>query len=399
MIRLKDYRKIVGQELIEKIREEAEPIENSHVTNINSVYTGGGVSEILNRLVILLDELKIETGWRILKGTLTFFGLTKKLHNGLQGGRTHLGSKSLKKYMEEIERNAIMNHLDHDLVIIHDPQPLGMIKFYKKTQPWIWRCHVDLSSPYRPAWDLVKGFLKRYDGMVVSMKKYRKNLDMPQFIIPPSIDPLSPKNKILTDSRYRKILSHNGIETDKPIICQISRFDKWKDPVGVLKIFERVKKKVDCRLILLGEMATDDPEGPEIYHRIMRRIEKNDGDIKALALSSDLLVNALQRESDIIIQNSKKEGFGLVVSEALWKETPVVARRVGGIPLQVKDRKTGFLVSDYDEAARRCVQLLEDRKMRERMGKAAKEHVRENFLITRHLLDYIKMFRYYLDPK
>ncbi|MBN2042601.1 MAG: glycosyltransferase [Candidatus Aenigmarchaeota archaeon] len=396
MIRLNDYRRIVGNDVVEKIRETAEPLAGKHVVHVNSVYTGGGVAEILNRLVILFDELKIESGWRIMKGSLTFFNLTKKFHNSLQGEKFRPTRKRIRIYEEETERNAIMNHFDHDMVIIHDPQPLALIKHYEKSQPWIWRCHIDISRPYGPMWRFVKGYLKMYDGMIISMNKYKKKIGIPQFIIRPSIDPLSPKNRILSETRYKRILSLNGIDTDKPILCQISRFDKWKDPEGVLKIFNQVRKKVDCQLVLLGDMAADDPEGPMIYHRIMKAIEKNGGDIKALTIKSDLLVNALQRKSSVVIQNSKKEGFGLVVAEALWKETPVVARRVGGIPLQVRNGKTGFLIGSKKEGIKACIKLIEDRKLRERMGKQGKEHVRKNFLITRHIQDYINLFGHYL---
>lgn len=400
MIRLKDYGKIVGKGTIEEIKESAEHISGAHVANINSVYTGGGVAEILNRLVILLDEQKIETGWRILKGSMGFFTLTKKLHNALQGEKFSLSDRRIKMYMEETERNAIMNHLDHDLVIIHDPHPLAMINFYKKTQPWVWRCHIDISRPYKPVWRYLQNFLVKYDGIIISKKSYRKRgLKMPHFIITPTIDPLAPKNRILSESRYKKILSSNGIDMDKPIICQVSRFDKWKDPIGVLKIFDIIRKKMDCRLVLLGDTAMDDPEGPMIYHKIMKKIESNGGDVMALTKKSDLLVNALQRKSSVIIQNSKKEGFGMVVAEALWKETPVVSRRVGGIPLQIINGKTGFLINSQHEAAKRCVQLIENEKMKERMGRKAREHVRKNFLITNHMMNYINMFRYYLDEK
>ncbi len=388
--------KIVGEDVIGNIRRTAEPLTNKHIVHVNSTYSGGGVAEILNRLVILMDELKIESGWRLMKGSHTFFNLTKSFHNALQGEDIKITERKLKTYAEETERNAIMNHFDHDLVVIHDPQPLGLIDHYKKDQPWIWRCHIDISNPNRSIWSFVMKHLQKYDGMIVSMKKYKKRIGIPQFIIPPSIDPLSEKNKPLSDERRKKILSLNGIDTDKPIICQVSRFDKWKDPLGVIKIFNKVRNKADCQLILLGDMASDDPEGPMIYHRIMKKIEDNGGDIKALTIKSDLLVNALQKESSVILQNSKREGFGLVVTEALWKETPVIARNVGGIPLQVLDNKTGFLVGSEKEAAKRCIQLMEDHKLRERLGKNAKEHVRKNFLITRHMQDYINLFSHYL---
>jgi trehalose synthase len=396
MIKLRDYEKIVGKEVVDRIWETSEHLKGKHVVHVNTVYTGGGVAEILNRLVILMNEVKINTGWRILKGSHTFFNLTKKFHNAMQGDILVMTEKKRKIYSEEIERNSVMNHIDHDLVVIHDSQPMGMINHYEKKQPWIWRCHVDMTSPHPGIWNFVMEYLPKYDGMIVSLESYKQDVRMPQFIIPPSIDPLSEKNKTLSDQRMKKILSLNGIDDDKPLICQVSRFDKWKNPLGVLKMFEQIRKKVECRLILLGDMAADDPEGPIIYHKIMKKIEENCGDIQALTIKSDLLVNALQKKSSVVIQNSSKEGFGLVVTEALWKETPVVTRNVGGIPLQVIDGKTGYLIDSNQEAAKRCIELINNDKLRETIGKQAKEHVRKNFLITRHMQDYIDLFNHYL---
>jgi trehalose synthase len=396
--RLSDYSSIVGKDVIERIRKEAEPLEGKHITHINSTSSGGGVSEILNTMVILQNELGILVGWRLLKGTHTFFTITKKFHNALQGENMKLSDSAKSIYLEEIERNAIMNHLHkHDLVVVHDPQPLAMVKHYPKRQPWLWRCHIDITHRSQPIWNFLRDFVRRYDGMIVSMKKYRQGgIRIPQFVVPVSIDPLNLKNMQLSQKSCIHLLSQNGIDLHKPILCQVSRFDKWKNPLGVVRMFEMVRQKVDCQLVLIGDMATDDPEGPIIYNRLMERVS-GQGDIHVIAKRADLLVNALQRMSHAIIQNSRREGFGLTVTEALYKGTPVVAMNRGGIPLQVRKNRTGFLISNSREGAKRCIQLIEDERLRKRLGRAGKEHVKRNFLITRHMLDYIRIFNHYIN--
>lgn len=401
--KLSDYTRIVGRQTIEKIREQAEPLEGRHLTHINSTCAGGGISEILNTMVLLFNDLGIITGWRLLKGTHTFYTITKKFHNAMQGEDINISESAKRIYLEETERNTIMNHIvNHDLVIIHDPQPLAMVKFYKRKKPWIWRCHIDIVHRDPDVWNFLKAFVKMYDGMIVTLKKYRQNdVRIPQFVVPVSIDPLNIKNRHLTNSECRRLFKMNNIDPDRPVICQVSRFDKWKNPLGVVKMFELARQKADCQLVLIGDMAADDPEGPLIYNRLMQRVNKNDshGDIHIITKRADRLVNALQRKSHVIIQNSVREGFGLTVTEALYKGTPVVATDRGGIPLQVIDGKTGFLINSPSEGAKRCIQLLQNEKIRERLGKAGQQHVIKNFLVTRHMLDYLKIFNRYMNPR
>lgn len=401
MISIKDYKHIVGEEKIEEIKELSNGLVGRHITNINATASGGGVAEILNSLVLLLNELNINVGWRLIKGNNTFFNITKGFHNAMQGENYHLTSMKKEIYQEEVERNAIMNHFwDHDLVIVHDPQPLAMINYYKKRrQPWVWRCHIDITKPNKDVWKYLSNDIKKYDGMIVSMRKYKKkSLKIPQFIIYPSIDPLSLKNKEIGKSARKKILSKAGIDLDKPILTQISRFDKWKNPLGVIKIFEEAQKKTDAKLVLMGDMASDDPEGPKIYQKVFEKC-KNNKDIIMLTNRDDALVNCLQRDSHVVIQNSSKEGFGLTVTEALWKRTPVVTPGAGGIPLQVINGGSGFIINSNQEAAKRCVQLIENDKLREDMGNFGRQHVLENFLITRHVKDYLNLFDYYINMR
>jgi trehalose synthase len=398
--KLRDYQKVAGKEIIERIRAEAEPLRGIHVTHVNSTYVGGGVAELLNSLVIPFNELGIEMGWRLLKGSHTFFNITKRFHNSLQGDRNHLSDAAKRIYFEEIEKNAMINHLyRHDMVIIHDPQPLAMIEHYPRGRPWLWRCHVDITNPDPEFWAFLRPFILKYDGMIVSMKEYMKgDIPVPQFVRPPSLDPLSLKNKKLSRRTCRRLISEAGIDPDRPIMCQVSRFDKWKNPLGVVRMHEAVKERMDCQLVLIGDMASDDPEGPVIYNRLLKKVSGSCDGIHLLTQKNDLLVNALQSESAVVVQNSVREGFGMTVTEALFKETPVVASRVGGIPLQVIDGETGFLIRDPREGAKRCLQLLADQGLRERMGRNGREHVMRNFLITGHILDYIGMFRRYLKP-
>jgi trehalose synthase len=391
---LKSYSGVVGEELVESIYAEAEPLKHRHVEHINSTFYGGGVAEILNSLTLLMNDVGIRTGWRLLKGSPDFFNVTKKFHNALQGANISLSEIKKKIYLETNEINSILMHIDTaDCIVIHDPQPLPLIDLYEKKQSWVWRCHIDLSNPNAVLWSYLNQFIEKYDATIFSREEYKqKNLVKPAYIIPPSIDPLSTKNKFIPEAVCKKYLSKFGVDIDKPIISQVSRFDKWKDPLGVVKAFEIIKKQVDCKLVLLGSMATDDPEGDKIYNNLMGKVKGSD-DIIIINYSDDFLVNCLQRVSDVVIQKSLKEGFGLTVTEALWKGTPVVAGNVGGIPLQVIDGKNGYLVNNPKECADRIVKLLKDSKLREEMGKHGMEHVKKNFLITRHLIDYINLLK------
>lgn len=392
--KLNNYKDVVGKGVVKKIRKSAESLKGKHVVHISATPIGGGVAEILNTLVFLMNDVGIVTGWRTLLGSHSFFKITKGIHNSLQGKRWKMTDRRKRTYLEYCKRNSMINHIaDHNFVVIHDPQPLGMIKGYEKKATWLWRCHIDLSTPQRDTMRFLLPFVKRCDGVVVSSKKFRiKQFKKPQFIIPPSIDPLSPKNKKTSKKKIKKILSLKGVDINKPIISQISRFDPWKDHFGVIEMYEKIREKEDCQLVLVGDMVLDDPEGPLIYHKVKKMSEKIPG-ITIITERNDLLVNALQQESAFVFQNSIKEGFALTVAEALWKKTPVLGTPVGGIPLQIKDGETGFIIRSRKDGIKKGLLLLKDEKLRLRIGEAAHRYVKKNFLITRHLQDYIDLFK------
>ncbi len=391
-----DYVDIVGEEVIVSIYKLAGRLYNRSIVHINSTYYGGGVAEMLSSLIPLLNDVGISAGWRILKGSPDFFEITKKFHNSLQGDPINLSENKKRLYLQTNEDFASYTHIDHDLVIVHDPQPLPLIKFYHKKEPWIWRCHVDLSNPDQDLWNFLKRFIIRYESVIVSSEDYKKSdLPVEQRIFFPVIDPLSPKNRDISQSTIDSHLRKFKIPTDKPILVQISRFDKWKDPLGVLDIYEKVRQEVDCRLILCGSMASDDPEGWQIYQKVLNKAKSyiEQGDVILITAENHVLVNVLQRIAAVIIQKSLKEGFGLTVTEGLWKGKPVVASRVGGIPLQIEDGQTGYLLDPYDHDgfANRIIQLLTNPELGAELGRRGKEVVREKFLITRLLIDYLNL--------
>jgi len=396
-----DYREIVGDKIISDLYKKSRKLSGKSVVHINSTYYGGGVAEILSSLVPLMNDVGLDAGWRTLRGSPDVFSITKKFHNALQGDPIHLTSIKKKLYTKTNEDFSIYTHLDHDFVIIHDPQPLPLIKFYKRKQPWIWRCHIDLSHPNEKLWHFLKGFILQYDDVIISHESYRNNIPFEEKIISPVIDPLTPKNMDLSEGTINKYLHKYKIPTDKPLVTQISRFDKWKDPIGVINTFKLVKEKVDCRLILCGSMAGDDPEGIEIFKNVEREASDliGKGDVILLNFDNNILVNILQRISEVIIQKSIREGFGLTITEALWKETPVVASNVGGIPLQITDGEDGFLFepNDLDGFAKKIIEILKDPEAYKEVGKKGKEKVRNNFLITRLLGDYLDLLNETLD--
>jgi len=395
--RLEDYRGIVSDEIITDLHRRTSLLHDKHVVHMNSTAQGGGVAEMLYALVPLMNDVGVDAGWRVLVGSDDFFGVTKKFHNGLQGDRVNLTENKKRLYVQANESFSQYNHISrHDAVIIHDPQPLPIIRFYKKRQPWIWRCHIDLTSPDPELWEFLKGYIMRYDLMIVSHEQYlRPDLTVEQCVINPAIDPLSQKNIRLPERTVMKYIKRHGVPLDKPLITQVSRFDKWKDPEGVVEVFKRVRERVDCRLVLAGNMATDDPEGLAIYERVRKRAGRliESGDVIFLLGASDTAINALQRVSSVVLQKSLREGFGLTVSEAMWKGTPVVAGAVGGIPLQVIDGETGFLVdpADLDQTADRVATLLEDPVLAGAIAERGVEHVREHFLVTRLLGHYLEL--------
>ncbi len=396
---LQDYEKIVGKEKIDHLRQSSNHLRGKHVVHINSTSMGGGVAEILNTLVFLMNDLGIDTGWRILLGSQSFFKITKGIHNSLQGKKWKFTPHRKKIYFDYCKRNSIINHIsEHDIVVIHDPQPLGMVEQFHDRQNWIWRCHIDISHPYKKTMDQLVPLASQYDAMIVSSKNFMvKKIKTPQYIINPSIDPLARKNMKISMNKARRVLSSEGIDLDKPIISQISRFDPWKDHKGVIKMYEKIKEKTDCQLILMGNMASDDPEGHIIFHKVKQQSEKIP-DLKIITDGSDLVVNALQTASSFIFQNSIKEGFALTVSESMWKRTPVIGTYAGGIPLQIRDGKTGYLIRSRADGIKRGIALLEDDSLRKKLGDEGHNHVKENFLITRHLQDYIDLFNKFYPP-
>jgi len=388
------YREIVGDDALSAIYRKARKLYGKHILHLNSTYQGGGVAEILVSFLPLANDAGINMGWRILHGHPDFFNITKKFHNALQGDDINLTNRKKELYLQANKDFSVYTHINHDCVIIHDPQPLPLITFYKKKQPWIWRCHVDLSAPGPEVWDYLKQFIIKYDLVIVSNERYvKKDLPVEQRIIYPAIDPISLKNKSLSDKDIAKYLKKFKVPTDKPLITQISRFDKYKDPEGVLSVFKRVKEEVDCRLVLCGSMASDDPEGLKMCGKIERAAKKrvDNKEVILITVENDILVNVLQRSSAVIVQKSIREGFGLTVTEALWKGKPVVASNVGGIPLQIEDGVSGFLVEPKDEEgfAERIIEVLENPVLGEELGANGKKTVRDKFLITRLVSDYL----------
>ena len=352
--------------------------------------TGGGVAELLTSLTLLMNNVGIKTGWRVIQGVPDFFSITKKMHNALQGGEINLSKRKMEIYEEVIYENSIRNHLDdHNMVIIHDPQPLPMVHYYKKNGPWIWRCHVDLSNPNKKLWTYLVPFIDKYEAVILSIKDYKQKLKTPQLFFMPAIDPFAILNREMSEKEIHERLGHYHIPTDLPLVVQVSRFDRWKDPEGVIKAFNIARREVDCTLVLLGNVATDDPEGSEVYESVLGCREER---IIILSHQDTALVNALQRKASVVLQKSIREGFGLTVSEAMWKGTPVIGGNAGGIRYQIDDGENGFLASSVEEAAKRIVQVLKNPKLRDRLGKNAREKVRKHFLLTRYLEQYLDLF-------
>jgi trehalose synthase len=392
--RIEDYERFIGSESVERIREKAGKLKGLRVANFNSTYYGGGVAEMISSLTLLMNSLGLRTEWRVIQGRADFFSITKKMHNALQGGEIDLSSIKKEIFEQVIYENSVRNFIEHDFVIVHDPQPLPLIEHYEKKCPWIWRCHLDLSRPNAEMWKYLRRWIDQYDGVIVSCPEYKQETKPPQRVFMPAIDPFTIKNRRLSDQEVNERLAHYEIPTDLPLVAQISRFDPWKDPEGVVQAFKLARKEVDARLVLLGNFATDDPEGEEIFNSLCAC---RDEQILILTSGDDTaLVNALQTWAAVVLQKSLREGFGLTVSEAMWKGTPVIGGNVGGIRYQIEDGVNGFLVSSVEVAAERVVELLKDKKLRDEMGRKARETVREKFLLTRYVEQYLDLFRAFL---
>ncbi len=385
---VEDYEALIGAETVERILKKAAKLRDLHVVNVNSTYYGGGVAEILSSLILLMNTAGIRAGWRVIQGRPDFFSVTKKMHNALQGGEINLSELKRKIYEEVIFENAVRMHLDHDLVIVHDPQPLAIIEHFRKKAPWVWRCHVDLTSPHPELWSYLERFIERYDAVVLSLPDYAQRVTPPQRFIMPAINPFSTTNKMLSEAEIEDRLSHYDIPTDLPLIVQVSRFDKWKDPQGVIDAFRIARKEIDATLVLVGNVATDDPEGQEVFESLCACEEDR---IRILSVQDSALVNALQRSAAVVLQKSIREGFGLTVTEAMWKGTPVIGGRVGGIRHQIEDGVSGFLVESVEQAAARMVQIVRDPDLARALGERAQETVRTQFLMTRLMEDWLDL--------
>ncbi|HKP85425.1 MAG TPA: glycosyltransferase [Blastocatellia bacterium] len=397
--RLHDYETIVGSEVIEQIIEGARPLKGARVVHINATAYGGGVAEILQTLVPLMNDIGIEAEWQVIVGENEFFSVTKAFHNAMQGHSIDLTDETRHIFLRNNELNAKLFEGNYDYVVVHDPQPAALLHYHGHDggKHWIWRCHIDTSTPYLPVRDFLKPYLLEYDAAIFTMPDYvGSGMTFPAlYIIPPSIDPLAEKNRTMEMDEARRIISRFGIDVKRPLLVQVSRFDPWKDPLGVIDAYRIVKSHIpEVQLGLVGSMATDDPEGMVYYAKTLRRAGE-DFDIHVLSNLDGVNnreINAFQTAADVVIQKSTREGFGLVVTEALWKGKPVVGGKVGGIPLQVIDGETGFLVTDFEGCARASLFFLQHPNRAREMGERAREHTRKNFLSTRHLFDYIKMF-------
>lgn len=395
---LEAYRSVVG-DAVDELRALSEPLRGARVLHLSSTHYGGGVAEILSSLVPLLNNLGINTHWRVLRGGEEFFAVTKAMHNLLQGMPIPWTSAMRDVWLRYTEANARLLKEGYDIVWVHDPQPAGVLWALEEKKgrrgAWIWRCHLDLSDAQQEVWEFLRGYVDRYDAVVFTMREFVRNgLVRPRvFTIPPAIDPLSPKNLPLERQQTRDILTRYTVDTERPLLLQVSRFDPWKDPLGVIDIYRMVKSEVpSVQLVLMANMADDDPEGWMYFERAARKAG-DDFDIHFVNGNSRLHVNAFQRSASVVLQMSVREGFGLVVSEALWKRRPVVARGVGGIPMQVTEGETGYLVNSLADAAHRVLELLERPSLGERLGQQGQEHVRRNFLITRYLRDHIQVMQ------
>ena len=399
---LDDYVPVIGAERVDEIRKLAAPLAGARVLHLNATSFGGGVAEILTTLVPLLDDVGLAADWQVIRGADEFYNVTKAMHNSLQGMYVNWTPEMRDTWLHHNHLNAELFDESYDFIIVHDPQPAALLASLREINPacahgkWIWRCHIDLTDAQVQTWDLLKPYLREYDAMVFTMQEYmREPLEGPlPFIVPPAIDPLSPKNVELPEETCLAICERYGIDCGRPFVAQVSRFDPWKDPLGVIEVYRLLKREFpDLQLVLIASMAHDDPEGWAWYERTVRRAGE-DYDIHILSNLNgvgNVEVNAFQR-ANVVIQKSVREGFGLVVSEALWKARPVVAGKVGGIPLQIIDGETGYLVRTTEECAERVSDLLHDRKLADRMGAAGREFVRERFLITRYLRDYLRIF-------
>lgn len=393
-IQLDDYVPLLGPAEVEEIRTLASKLTGRTVQMVNSTAMGGGVAEILNRLIPLMKELELDIRWDVITGGDAFFEVTKSFHNALHGGPYQARQEDFDLFLATNEQNRQRMRFDSEFTVIHDPQPIALIEARQGREGhWIWRCHIDLSHPNQEVWSFLRPYVFRYDGALFSSPSFARQLPIPQYLAYPSIDPLSDKNKELDAEYVSSVVERFKIDPSRPILTQISRFDRLKDPVGVVRAYQIVKRYEDCQLVLAGGGAADDPEGGVVLEEV-RKAAGNDPDIHILDLPpwSALEINALQRASTIMIQKSLREGFGLTVTEALWKKKPTVASAVGGIPAQVIHKHTGLLAHSVEGTAYQIRFLLSNPALAQKLGEQGHEHVREHFLITSNVKRYLTLF-------
>lgn len=395
MATLAEYRDVVGTGAIDELCLLGERLRGRTVQNINSTAVGGGVAEILARLVPLLRELGVDARWDVIKGGEEFFAVTKRLHNALHGQPEELSARDIAIFQDTTRRNLEELELCDDIVFVHDPQPCALVEGARPGSRWLWRCHIDLCAPHPPAWELIRPWIERYEAAVFSAPQFSRPLPIEQILVRPSIDPLSDKNRELDAGTVQSVVQRLGIDPERPLVTQVSRFDRLKDPLGVIEAYRLVRKYNDCQLLLVGGAAADDPESQKVLAEVRDRAA-SDPDLHVVELppTANLEINALQRASTVILQKSLREGFGLTVSEALWKAKPVIAGAVGGIPLQITHKYSGILTHTVEGVAFWIKQLLNAPDFARRLGENGREHVRNNFLLTRHLRDYMLLFLY-----
>jgi trehalose synthase len=394
---LSDYASIVGRTMVDEIRERAERLKGKRILHVSATAFGGGVSEILYTLIPLMVDVGLDCNWHVIYGREEFFNATKVMHNALQGNPQDLTEQQWATWRRFNEINAEQLEDGWDVCIIHDPQPAAMASLVPgHARNWVWRCHIDLSTPNPATLERLSPYLDPYRAAVFHMQQYvPPGIDGRARLVPPAIDPLAPKNMAFSPDDAVYICGQFGIDVDRPLLCQVSRFDPWKDPLGVIDAYRIVKEQVpDVQLALVGSMATDDPEGWDFFNATVAHAD-GDPDIHILNNLNNvgaIEVNAFQSHADVVIQKSTREGFGLTVSEAIWKARPFIGGDVGGIPLQIKDGETGFLVSTVEQCAQRAIEFLQDPTLGIQLGRAGKESVRKKFLSPRLLRDWLELF-------
>jgi trehalose synthase len=388
---LDEYRDVAPKGTIDFLYRLSESVAGRHFLHVNAVRYGGGMAEILRRLVPILNSLGVVARWEVLTGDQQFLDISRRLVHALQGREQELSEPMQQAYLKINRRNADALNLDADLVMIHDPQPAALVE-HRKGGKWIWRCHLDLAQPQRRAWSFVRRFVLRYDAAIFSLDGFAQRLPIPKFLIYPSIDPLSAKNRELPRAEVSQTLERLAIPRDKPILLQMAPFERLKDPMGALRAYRLVKQHHECRLVLAGGGVAHNAEGEAVVAEIKNAAD-GDPDVHVLQLppEADLELNALQRAAAIVVHKPLREGFGMTVSEAMWKGKPVVGSAAGGIPAQIIDGVTGYVVRSEEGAAFRIRHLLNNPGLMQRMGGAGREHVRRNFLVTRHLSDYLTL--------